>query len=122
MGKQKRKQHRANQAALKTARISPFKLRAVADQIRNKPVDEALTILAFSPKKAAPILTKLIESALSNIETSNELDWDIDELKVAQLEVNEGPTLRRFQPRAQGRAFRINKRTSHVRVVLEPGA
>ena len=122
MGKAKRKQHRANQASLKTVRISPFKARSVADLIRHKPVDEALTILDFTQKKAAPILSKLIESALSNIEESNELDWDIDDLVIAKLEINEGPTLRRFQPRAQGRAYRINKRTSHVVVVLEPSA
>ncbi len=120
MGKEKRKQHRANQAVLNSARVSPFKVRPVADLIRHKGIDEALTILQFTQKKAAPMLTKLIESALSNIETSNELDWDIDELVVSQLTVDEGPTLRRFQPRAQGRAFRINKRTCHIKVVLTP--
>ncbi len=120
MGKPKRKEHRANRAILRNARISPFKVRIVADLIRNKPVGEALTILQFSSKRGAPLLSKLIESALSNVEESQELDWDIDELVVAEAYVDEGPTLRRFRPRAQGRATRINKRTSHITVVLQP--
>lgn len=120
MSKPKRKEHRANRAVLRNVRISPFKARVVADLIRNKPVYEALSILEFTPKKASPILAKLINSALSNVETSQELDWDIDGLVVAEAYVNEGPTMRRFMPRAQGRATRINKRTSHVTVVLKP--
>ncbi len=120
MSKPKRKEHRANQAILRGVRISPYKARVVADLIRNKPVAEALSILEFTPKKASPILAKLINSALSNVEVSNELDWDIDSLVVAEAYVNEGPTMRRFMPRAQGRATRINKRTSHITVVLKP--
>ena len=122
MGKAKRRQHRANQAYLKSARISPFKVRPVCDLIRNKPVEEALNILRFSPKKAAPMLVKLIESAISNVEVSEKLDWDIDDLIIAKVTADEGPTLRRFKPRAMGRASRINKRTSHIRVVLQPRA
>lgn len=119
MSKPKRKQYRANQAVLRRARISPRKVRIVADLIRNKPVAEAMDILQFTPKKAAPMLRKLIDSAMSNIEDSKELDWDIDELVVAHVVADEGPTMRRFLPRAQGRATRLNKRTSHITVVLE---
>lgn len=122
MSKAKRKQHRANQAVLRNARIAPRKVRIVADLIRNKPVGEAMDILQFTPKKASPMLRKLIDSAIYNIEESRELDWDIDDLVVANLQVDEGPTLRRFLPRAQGRATRLNKRSSHITVVLQPRA
>ena len=119
MSKQKRREHRANRAVLRNVRISPRKVRVVADLIRNKPVSEAMDILQFTPKKAAPMLRKLIDSAMYNIEESRELDWDIDELIVAQAYADEGPTMRRYLPRAQGRATRLNKRTSHITVVLE---
>lgn len=122
MSKQKRRQHRPNRVSLKGARIAPRKVRIVADLVRNKPVTEALDILQFTPKKAAPILRKMIDSAMYNIEESKELDWDLDHLVVADLQVNEGPTLRRFLPRAQGRATRLNKRSSHITVTLEPRA
>jgi large subunit ribosomal protein L22 len=122
MSKPKRRQHRANQATLQGARISPRKVRIVADLIRNKPVSEAMDILRFTPKKAAPMLRKLIDSAMYNIEESKELDWDLDELVVATAKVDEGPTLRRFLPRAQGRATRLNKRSSHITIVLQPRA
>ena len=122
MSKPKRKEHRANRASLSNARISPRKVRIVADLIRNKPVSEAMEILQFTPKKAAPMLRKLIDSALYNIEESQQLDWDLDDLVIADLQVNEGPTLRRFLPRAQGRATRLNKRSSHITVVLQPRA
>ncbi len=119
MSKPKRKQHRANQAVLRQVRISPRKVRMVADLVRNKPVAEAMDILQFTSKKAAPILRKLIDSALSNIDESKELDWDIDDLVIGKIWADEGPTMRRFLPRAQGRATRLNKRTSHITVVLE---
>lgn len=122
MSKPKRKQHRANQAVLRGARISPNKVRVVADLIRNKPVAEAMDILQFTAKRAAPMLRKLIDSAISNIEESKQLDWELDELVVAEAFADEGPTLRRFMPRAQGRATRINKRSSHITVVLQPRA
>jgi large subunit ribosomal protein L22 len=122
MSKAKRKQHRANRATLRNARIAPRKVRVVADLIRNKPVAEAMDILQFTSKRAAPMLRKLVDSAMYNIEESKELDWDIDDLVVARAYVDEGPTLRRFKPRAQGRATRINKRTSHITVVLEQRA
>ena len=120
MSKPKSREHRAYRAILRNVRVAPNKARVVADLIRNKPVQEALSILQFTPKKAAPMLTKLIESALTNVETSEKLDWDIDSLVVAEAYVDEGATLRRFMPRAQGRATRINKRTSHITVVLQP--
>lgn len=119
MGKESRKEHRANQATLRMVRIAPRKVRLVVDLIRGKSVDEALSILQFTQKRAAPLVYKLIESALSNIENSEQLDWDPDDLIVAKAYANEGPTLRRFKPRAQGRATRINKRTSHITIVLE---
>ena len=122
MSKQKRRQHRPNRVTLKGARISPRKVRIVADLVRNKPVTEALDILQFTPKKAAPMLRKLIDSAMYNIEESKELDWDLDHLVVADLQVDEGPTLRRFLPRAQGRATRLNKRSSHITITLKPRA
>lgn len=112
--------HRANRASARNVRISAKKVRPVVDLVRAKPITEALDILHFTPRKAAPVIAKAIESAMHNIEQSNQLEWDIDDLVVAQAFVDEGPTLRRFKPRAQGRATRINKRTSHITVVLEP--
>ena len=94
----------------------------VADLVRSKPVGEALSVLQFTAKKAAPMISKLINSAISNVEDSDELDWDIDELVVSEIYVDEAPTMRRFKPRAQGRATRINKRTSHITVVLQPAS
>jgi large subunit ribosomal protein L22 len=122
MSKAKRRQHRPNRASLRNVRIAPRKVRIVADLIRNKSVAEAMDILQFTPKRASPMLRKLIDSAMYNIEESRELDWDIDDLVVANLQVDEGPTLRRFLPRAQGRATRLNKRSSHITVVLQPRA
>lgn len=119
MGKNKQG-HRANTAKARNVRIAPQKARPVIDLVRNKPILEALDILQFTQKKAAPLIAKVIESALHNVEHSDELDWDADDLVVAQAFIDEGPTLRRFKPRAMGRATRINKRTSHITVVLEP--
>ncbi len=120
MGKQSNSSSRANTASARNVRIAPMKARVVVDLIRNKPLFEALNILQFTPKKAAPIVSKLIESALHNVEHSDEHDWDVDELVISEVYVNEGPTMRRFKPRAMGRATRINKRTSHITVVLQP--
>lgn len=122
MSKQGRNEHRANRALAKNVQIAPRKARIVVDLIRNKPVEEAMEILAFTPKKASPLVRKLINSAIHNVMESNELEWDTDDLYVAEAYVNEGPTLRRFMPRAQGRATRINKRTSQITVVLQPRA
>ncbi len=122
MSKSKSKTHRANRALAKNVRISPRKARVVIDLVRDKPVEEALEILQFTPKKASPIISKLIVSAIHNVMESEELDWDTDDLFVSEAFVNEGPTMRRFRPRAMGRATRINKRTSQITVVLQPRA
>ena len=96
------------------AKISPQKCRLVADQVRGLPVDKALTLLTFSNKKAAVMLRKVLESAIANAEHNE--GADIDELKVSKIFVDDGPTHRRFQARAKGRAARILKRTSHITV------
>ncbi len=106
-------------ATLKYAHTSPQKVRLVADQIRGLPVDRALNILAYSNKKAAAILKKVLESAIANAE--HNVGADIDELKVASVNINQGPTLKRLRPRARGRADKIFKRMSHITVtVTEP--
>ena len=103
-------------ARLRFARISPQKCRLVADQIRGLPVDKALNVLAFSSKKGAAILKKVLESAIANAE-HNECA-DVDELRVKRVFVDQGPTLKRIMPRAKGRADRILKRTSHITVAV----
>jgi len=104
-------------AVLRYARISSRKVKIVIDLIKNKNLDEAYGILKFTPKAASSILMKLIKSAEANAVTNNGLDRD--ELYVAEAYANQGPTLKRIMPRAQGRANRINKRTSHITVVLK---
>ena len=101
-------------AVHKYARTSAFKARLVADQIRQKPVEEALNILAFSKKKAAVLVRKVLNSAISNAEHNEGLD--IDELKVSSVFIDEGSTMKRIRARAKGRANRIFKRTSHITV------
>lgn len=103
-------------AVLKYARISSRKVKIVIDLIKNKNLEEAYGILKFTPKAASSILLKLIKSAEANAVTNNGLDKDV--LYVAEAYANQGPTLKRIMPRAQGRANRINKRTSHITVVL----
>jgi len=103
-------------ATLKYARLSPQKMRLIADQIRGLPVDRALNILAFSNKKAAAIVRKVLESAIANAEHND--GADIDELKISSICVDQGPTLKRLRPRARGRADRIIKRMSHVTVTV----
>ena len=104
-------------AHLQYARISPRKVKIVIDTIKNKSIDEALAVLKFTPKAASSILSKLIKSAEANAVNNNGLDRE--SLYVADAFANQGPTLKRIMPRAQGRAYRINKRTSHVTVVLK---
>jgi len=101
-------------AVHKYAKTSAFKVRLVADQIRQKPVEDALNILSFSNKKAAVLVRKVLNSAISNAEHNDGLD--IDELKVSSICVDEGSTMKRIRPRAKGRANRILKRTSHTTV------
>jgi large subunit ribosomal protein L22 len=103
-------------AKLTYARISPQKCRLVADQIRGLPVEQALQILAFSPKKGADIVKKVLESAIANAEHND--GADIDELKVSTIYVDQGPTLKRMRARAKGRGNRILKRTSHITVMV----
>jgi large subunit ribosomal protein L22 len=101
-------------AKLRYARVSPQKCRLIADMVRGKPVGEALQALTFTPKKAARIVKKVLESAIANAEHNH--GADIDELKVAAVMVDEAPTYKRFQARARGRGARILKRNSHITV------
>ncbi len=103
-------------AKRKYANISAQKCRLVADQIRGLPVENALNILAFSPKKGADLVKKVLESAIANAEHNE--GADIDELKVSRVFVDEGPVFKRFRARARGRANRILKRTSHITVAV----
>ncbi|HEU5338284.1 MAG TPA: 50S ribosomal protein L22 [Sulfuricaulis sp.] len=103
-------------AILKYVRVSAQKGRLVADQIRGLPVARALEVLQFSPKKAAGHVRKVLESAIANAEHNE--GADVDELKVATIQVDGGPTMRRFHSRAKGRGVRILKRTSHITVVV----
>jgi large subunit ribosomal protein L22 len=103
-------------AMLRNARVSAQKCRLVADQIRGLPVDRALQWLTFSPKRSAALVKKVLESAIANAEHNE--GADVDELKVSRIYVNEGPTYRRFRPRAKGRANRILKRSSHITVAV----
>ena len=103
-------------AILRTARISPQKCRLVADMVRGQPVGDALAVLAYTPKKGAKIVRKVLESAIANAEHNHEAD--IDELKVARIEVDAAPVAKRFHARAKGRGNRIVKRLSHIRVTV----
>ena len=98
-------------------RISPRKVKVVVDLIRNKPVGVAMGILKNTPKASSEVLIKLLKSAIANAE--NNYNMNVDKLYVAEVFANPGPILKRIMPRAQGRAFRINKRTSHITLVLK---
>ena len=104
-------------AYLKYARISPRKVSVVLDLIRNKPVDVALAITQHTPKAACEPLSKLLKSAMANAE--NNFNMDRDSLYVSECYVTPGPTMKRIRPRAQGRAFRVLKRTSHVFITVK---
>lgn len=106
-------------AKLKFARLSPQKCRLVCDQIRGLPIDRALNILKFSPKRAAAVLKKVLDSAIANAEHNN--GADIDDLKVAKVTADQGPTYKRMAARAKGRGSRILKPTCHITVVLSDG-
>ena len=103
-------------AKARRLRISAQKARLVADQVRGKPVADALDILNFSTKKGAVLVRKALESAIANAE--NNEGADIDELRVSEIYVDEGLTMKRIRPRAKGRADRIFKRTSHITVTV----
>ena len=106
-------------ATYRGARLSAQKGRLVADLVRGKPVDKALNILRFTPKKAAGLIRKLLESAIANAEHND--GADIDELKVKRIMVEQGPVLKRFQARAKGRGNTILKQTCHIHVTVGDG-
>ena len=106
-------------ALLRFARVAPRKVRVVAQLIRGKPVDQAINILMFTNRGPAHLLKKLVVSAIANAEDRSKGSVDTDNLVVKEVVVDQGPTLKRWRPRAMGRATRINKRTSHVKVVLD---
>lgn len=97
-------------------RIAPRKVKVVLDIIRNQPADKAMGILKHTPKAACEVLEKVLKSAMANAEDK---DMDTSRLYVSECYVNQGPTLKRIRPRAQGRAYGINKKTSHVTIVLK---
>jgi ribosomal protein L22 len=105
-------------ASARYVRVAPRKARLIADQVRGMHIESARALLQFSPRGAAHPIQKLLDSAAANAEKNHELIGD--EMRVASITVDEGPTLRRFRPRAMGRATPINKRTSHIRVALTP--
>ena len=106
-------------AKAKYVRMAPKKIRLVSDLVKGKKVEEALNLLHFSPKRASMPVEKTVRSAIANvisIEGSNKVD--VENYYVKNIEVSEGPTLKRFRPRAMGRATRIRKRTSHITVIV----
>ena len=98
-------------------RIAPRKVQIVLDLIRNQPADKAMAILKYTPKAACEPLMKLLKSAMANAENNNNMD--VSRLYVAECSVSQGPTLKRMRPRDHGRCFRINKKTSHITLVLK---
>ncbi|MFB0521175.1 MAG: 50S ribosomal protein L22 [Desulfatiglandales bacterium] len=104
-------------AIAKYIRVSPRKIRLLMKEIRGKKVQEALNLLTFTPQRGGPIVRKLINSALAN--ASQYPDIDVDNLFIKHIYADEGPTLKRFRPRAMGRATRIRRRSSHLTVILD---
>ena len=107
-------------AIAKYVRMSPMKVGVVLDLIRGKNVNEAFAILQYTPKDAAVVINKVLKSAVANAENNNDLD--INRLYVSEAFVGQGPTLKRFRPMDHGKAFRINKRTSHITVIVKERA
>ena len=105
-------------AVARFVRVTPQKARRVVDLVRGLPVDDALATLRFAPQAAAETVHKTLSSAIANAETVENLDRS--SLVISKATVDEGPTLKRFRPRAQGRAYRIRKRTSHITLVVQP--
>ncbi|BCJ87334.1 50S ribosomal protein L22 [Effusibacillus dendaii] len=103
-------------AIARHVRIAPRKVRLVVDLIRGKKVGEAIAILKHTPKAASPVVEKVLKSAIANAD--HNLNLNVDDLVISQIFVDQGTTLKRFRPRAQGRASRIHKRTSHITVVV----
>ncbi len=104
-------------ASLKNARVGDQKARIVADMVRGKMVNDAIRILTFDNKKPSMIIKKLVESAVANADQKEVID--IDNLYIKEIMIDKGPFLKRFQPRAQGRAFVIKKKSSHISLVLD---
>ena len=104
------------QVSLKYARVGAQKARLVADMVRGLPVSSALKVLKFSDKKTAVMIKKLLESAVANAESTAKVE--VDSLIVKRIYVDQGPSLKRFRPRAQGRAFGVLKKTSHINLIL----
>jgi large subunit ribosomal protein L22 len=107
-------------ATARHTRITPMKARRVVDMVRGLEVDEARALLSFAPQAAAETVLKVLESAIANAETTEGLD--AGDLVVSVAQVDEGPTMKRWRPRAQGRATRIMKRTSHITLAVQPAA
>ena len=110
-------------ASARFVRVTPMKARRVIDLVRGMPADQALAVLRFSPQSASEPVYKVVASAVANARHAAEQEsrrLDVEELVVREAYVDEGPTLKRFRPRAQGRAFRVRKRTSHITVVVAP--
>ncbi len=105
-------------AVARFVRVTPMKARRVLEMVRGQGVDEALALLRFAPQAAAETVYKVLESAVANAESTEGLDRST--LVISSAKADVGPTMKRFRPRAQGRAFRINKRTSHITVVVQP--
>jgi large subunit ribosomal protein L22 len=105
-------------ASARFARIAPMKAQRVVDMVRGMPVDDALALLRFAPQAASETVYKVLESAVANAETTEDLDRGT--LVVSKATVDQGPTMKRWRPRAQGRATRILKRTSHITLVVAP--
>ena len=107
-----------SKANLHYLRMAPRKVRAIADLVRGKSAGQAINLLRFTPKAAALPLRKLIQSAVANSQDLSKGEVDVDSLVISKITVDQGPTGRRFMPRAQGRATRINKKTSHVAITV----
>ena len=105
-------------ASARYTRITPMKARRVVDMVRGLPIEEARALLQFAPQAASETVLKVLESAVANAETTEGLD--ANDLVISVAQVDEGPTMKRWRPRAQGRATRINKRTSHITLVVQP--
>ena len=110
-------------AQARYVRVTPMKARRVVDLVRGMPAEEALAVLRFAPQAASEPVYKVVASAVANARFTAERDsrrFDVEDLVVREAYVDEGPTLKRFRPRAQGRAYRVRKRTSHITVVVAP--
>ena len=114
---------RVARAQARYVRVTPMKARRVIDLVRGMPADQALAVLRFAPQAASEPVYKVFASAVANARYAAERDsqrLDVEDLVVREAYVDEGPTLKRFRPRAQGRAYRVRKRTSHITVVVAP--